>query len=425
MAFTFTINGHTYTSDPANTGVPEAYRFIGYNYLTALGNLAVDLVAVATAAITNAETGAITISYAFDTATADVDPGAGVLRLNNATQNASTAIRADLLDRLGGDRTSILDTFDDSTSTVKGQIELIKRDDATKWLSFGVSAVATPAGYRNISVANVGFSAISPFISGDVILLRFTRTGDKGDTGADASVAVATHAAANKATPVDADEIPVADSAAAYGLKHILWSTIKTTLGFVTGILASSAGGTGNGFTKFTGPTTSEKTFTLPDANASLATLGANTFIGVQLATAQPAFLALAATQSNVTGDNADYTITFTNVIFNQGGNFDGTSTFTASATGKHRFECIYALNGLHGGAFTQIDGRLVTTNETINWLFHSAGASTNGNSYISCEAFTHMNAGDVAVAKIVVLGSTKTVSIAATACRFSGNLEC
>lgn len=38
----------------------------------------------------------------------------------------------------------------------------------------------------------------------------------------------------------------------------------------VTGILPSANGGTGNGFTKFSGPTTAEKTFTLPDASATL-----------------------------------------------------------------------------------------------------------------------------------------------------------
>jgi len=38
----------------------------------------------------------------------------------------------------------------------------------------------------------------------------------------------------------------------------------------LTQIIASTYGGTGNGFTKFTGPTTAEKTFTLPDANATL-----------------------------------------------------------------------------------------------------------------------------------------------------------
>ena len=38
----------------------------------------------------------------------------------------------------------------------------------------------------------------------------------------------------------------------------------------VTNIIASTYGGTGNGFTKFSGPTTAERTFTLPDSNATL-----------------------------------------------------------------------------------------------------------------------------------------------------------
>jgi hypothetical protein len=42
----------------------------------------------------------------------------------------------------------------------------------------------------------------------------------------------------------------------------------------VTGIIASNYGGTGNGYAKFSGPTTSEKTFTLPDANATLLYAG-------------------------------------------------------------------------------------------------------------------------------------------------------
>jgi|GEM_PF-7075288 len=40
----------------------------------------------------------------------------------------------------------------------------------------------------------------------------------------------------------------------------------------LTQIIASTYGGTGNGFTKFTGPTTAEKTFTLPDVNATILT---------------------------------------------------------------------------------------------------------------------------------------------------------
>jgi len=43
----------------------------------------------------------------------------------------------------------------------------------------------------------------------------------------------------------------------------------------VTGIIASTFGGTGNGFTAFTGPTTSEKVFTLPNASATILTSAA------------------------------------------------------------------------------------------------------------------------------------------------------
>ena len=40
-------------------------------------------------------------------------------------------------------------------------------------------------------------------------------------------------------------------------------------------VIASTYGGTGNGFTKFTGPTSTEKTFTLPNANATILTTNA------------------------------------------------------------------------------------------------------------------------------------------------------
>ena len=43
----------------------------------------------------------------------------------------------------------------------------------------------------------------------------------------------------------------------------------------LTQVIASTYGGTGNGFTKFSGPTTAEKTFTLPDATATILTSNA------------------------------------------------------------------------------------------------------------------------------------------------------
>ena len=43
----------------------------------------------------------------------------------------------------------------------------------------------------------------------------------------------------------------------------------------LTAVIASTFGGTGNGFTKFTGPSGSERTFTLPNANATILTTDA------------------------------------------------------------------------------------------------------------------------------------------------------
>lgn len=50
------------------------------------------------------------------------------------------------------------------------------------------------------------------------------------------------------------------------------WENTADLAAAVTGILPSTNGGTGNGFTKFTGPATSEKTFTLPNASATVLT---------------------------------------------------------------------------------------------------------------------------------------------------------
>jgi hypothetical protein len=106
-----------------------------------------------------------------------------VLRLSSATQNASTVIRADLLDRFNVDWTATLDTFDDSTSSIEGIARLVSETDTSKWLTFTVSSLAAPAGYRNITVTNLGSSAASPFADAEKIRLQFDRNGDMGATG--------------------------------------------------------------------------------------------------------------------------------------------------------------------------------------------------------------------------------------------------
>lgn len=123
--------------------------------------------------------GAYAIPYIFDATTTDADPGAGKLRLSSATQNAATVMRLDVV-AAGQDYTTLIDTFDDSTSAVKGAIRLVKQGDISKWMTFNLTALATPTGYRNLTVVCTDSSAASPFANGDTLMLSFQRTGDKG-----------------------------------------------------------------------------------------------------------------------------------------------------------------------------------------------------------------------------------------------------
>src|SRR3990167_9492927 len=153
-------------------------------FRTSVNTLATQANALAAGLNSIAAGGAMTIPYTFSTTTTDSDPGAGILRLDNATQNATTTIRADLSGSDASVWTDVLNTFDDSTSTIKGHILLQATGDATKWLLFSVSALASPSGYKNITVANVGSSAASPFSNNDALVLKFSRNGDIGATGA-------------------------------------------------------------------------------------------------------------------------------------------------------------------------------------------------------------------------------------------------
>jgi hypothetical protein len=121
------------------------------------------------------------MAYTFDTATADADPGNGLLRLSAATQNTATVIRMDLLDSAGSDLTALLTSFGTSASAIKGALRVAHRDTpTTKFITFNVTAVASPAGYRNVTATPVAFSSANPFVNGDPLTVVFSRTGDGG-----------------------------------------------------------------------------------------------------------------------------------------------------------------------------------------------------------------------------------------------------
>ena len=128
--------------------------------------------------------GAFAIPFRVDTSsTAAGDPGPEKIRFNNSNQNAATALYLDPVAFGGADVTAKLDQFGSSTSTVKGVLRMVQLNDLARELVFNVTAVASPTGYRTLTVVPVSSSAASPFASGATVLLHFDRTGDKGDTG--------------------------------------------------------------------------------------------------------------------------------------------------------------------------------------------------------------------------------------------------
>jgi hypothetical protein len=164
--------------DPAPAFITKSDAFVAA--LTTFGN---DVNAAGALLSMVAAGTAFAVPYVFSTTTTDSDPGASFIRFDNATQNLTTTLRTDLVGADGATWTSVLDGFAASTSNIKGQLRIVKLGDATKWLVFNVTAVASPAGYKNIAVTIVTSSAASPFVNGDQLVLLFTRNGDIGPAG--------------------------------------------------------------------------------------------------------------------------------------------------------------------------------------------------------------------------------------------------
>jgi hypothetical protein len=117
--------------------------------------------------------------------TSDSDPGNGKVKFSNATQRSAAELYLDDQDAGGASVRDQIAKFDDSTSAVKGDLSLRKRDDKTKWLVFEVTGITQKSGYTVVTVQNGDGSAVAPFADADEVVLGFTRTGDAGADGAD------------------------------------------------------------------------------------------------------------------------------------------------------------------------------------------------------------------------------------------------
>lgn len=169
---------------------------------------------------------------------------------------------------------------------------------------------------------------------------------------------------------------------------------------------------------------------TLGNTDANIIAFITNNADGIVISAAgevtkplQPCFLATAVQQNNVTGDATLYTIQFTTEIFDQGADFDGTSTFTAPVTGRYEFQLLLYITGItanHG----ELKVDLVTSNRT--YILHKVEVNSidvTGIYSITSKIIADMDAADTAHITIAISAVDKVVDITANDNYFSGCL--
>ncbi len=120
--------------------------------------------------------------YKFDTGTSDADPGAGEIAFNNGTYASATAIYIDDADSNGVTVSTDILTWDDSTSTIRGNLMIYDINDRSTYARFNITGASTDAsGYVKLAVTHVASN--NTFSAADELSVHFSRSGNKGDTG--------------------------------------------------------------------------------------------------------------------------------------------------------------------------------------------------------------------------------------------------
>lgn len=115
----------------------------------------------------------------YQTATTDSDPGAGNFRLNHATLANVTAGYFDDMDTGGTSIAPLIDTYDDSSSAVKGTLLLKSLSNEDNWAAYRVSgAVVDGTGYRKLTLGHIVSNGT--WTAEELFSQAFYRAGDVG-----------------------------------------------------------------------------------------------------------------------------------------------------------------------------------------------------------------------------------------------------
>ena len=156
----------------------------------------------------------------------------------------------------------------------------------TSW----VQQTPLPITIGTTSIVFIEFAASQTYTAGTGLTLTtnqfsITNTGTAGTYGTSTQIPVFVTNAQGQVTSVTNTAIGTLNqnttgSAATLTTARAIYGNNFDGSAALTQIIASTYGGTGNGFTKFSGATTTEKTYTLPDATTTILTTNAAVTIG-------------------------------------------------------------------------------------------------------------------------------------------------
>lgn len=194
-------------------------------FIALQGNVA-GAVASAEAAAQSALTSATTANTARDQAVAAstaAQTSQTAAALNAGTASTAAGVATDKAD---------IATTQAATATTQAGIATAQAVIATTQATSATTSAATATTQAAISTAQ---ATIATTKAGEAATSAAAALSDRNLAQAAAAsiteqVAVATHAAASKAVPADADELPITDSASAFSLKKLTWANLKAAL---------------------------------------------------------------------------------------------------------------------------------------------------------------------------------------------------